>query len=171
MATDHLFVLGGARSGKTAFAEQTALATGKAPVYLATGGAGDAEMAARIEAHRAARGPAWRTVEEPLKLAAAMSRESRAETVILVDCLTLWLSNLMADDADPLAAGAELVEALAAAPGPVILVSNEVGQGIVPANPLARRFRDAAGRLHQILAAAVPRAVFIVAGLPINLKG
>ena len=171
MATDHLFVLGGARSGKTAFAEQTALATGKAPVYLATGGAGDAEMAARIEAHRAARGPAWRTVEEPLNLAAAISRESRAETVILVDCLTLWLSNLMADDADPLAAGAELVEALAAAPGPVILVSNEVGQGIVPANPLARRFRDAAGRLHQILAAAVPRAVFIVAGLPINLKG
>ena len=171
MATDHLFVLGGARSGKTAFAEQTALATGKAPVYLATGGAGDAEMAARIEAHRAARGPAWRTVEEPLKLAAAMSRESRAETVILVDCLTLWLSNLMADDADPLAASAGLVEALAAAPGPVILVSNEVGQGIVPANPLARRFRDAAGRLHQILAAAVPRAVFIVAGLPINLKG
>ena len=171
MAAGHLFVLGGARSGKTAFAEQTALATGMAPIYLATGGAGDAEMAARIEAHRAARGPAWRTVEEPLNLAAAISRESRAETVILVDCLTLWLSNLMADDADPLAAGAGLVEALAAAPGPVILVSNEVGQGIVPANPLARRFRDAAGRLHQTVAAAVPRAVFIVAGLPINLKG
>ena len=171
MAAGHLFVLGGARSGKTAFAEQTALATGKAPVYLATGGAGDAEMAARIEAHRAARGPAWRTVEEPLNLAAAISRESRAETVILVDCLTLWLSNLMDDDADPLAAGAGLVEALAAAPGPVILVSNEVGQGIVPANPLARRFRDAAGQLHQTVAAAVPRAVFIVAGLPITLKG
>ena len=171
MVAGHLFVLGGARSGKTAFAEQTALATGKAPVYLATGGAGDAEMAARIKAHRAARGPAWRTVEEPLNLSAAISRESRAETVILVDCLTLWLSNLMADDADPLAAGAGLVEALAAAPGPVILVSNEVGQGIVPANPLARHFRDAAGRLHQTVAAAVPRAVFIVAGLPINLKG
>ena len=171
MAAGHLFVLGGARSGKTAFAEQTALATGKAPVYLATGGAGDAEMAARIEAHRAARGLAWRTVEEPLNLAATISRESRAETVILVDCLTLWLSNLMADDADPLAAGAGLVEALAAAPGPVILVSNEVGQGIVPANPLARRFRDAAGRLHQTVAAVVPRAVFVVAGLPINLKG
>ena len=87
MAAGHLFVLGGARSGKTEFAEQTALATGKAPVYLATGGVGDAEMAARIEAHRAARGPAWQTVEEPLNLAGAISRESRAETVILVDCL------------------------------------------------------------------------------------
>ena len=171
MAAGHLFVLGGTRSGKTAFAEQTALATGKAPVYLATGGAGDAEMAARIEAHRAARGPAWRTVEEPLNLAATISCESCSETVILIDCLTLWLSNLMVDDADPMAAGAGLVEALAAAEGPVILVSNEVGQGVVPANPLARRFRDAAGRLHQTVAATVPRAVFIVAGLPISLKG
>jgi adenosylcobinamide kinase/adenosylcobinamide-phosphate guanylyltransferase len=167
----HVFILGGARSGKSRYAEDTALAFKLRPVYLATGGAGDGEMADRIAAHQAARDARWHTVEEPLDLAETLIRESTAETVILVDCLTLWLSNLMAAKRDTTAARAELLTALAVTPGPVILVSNEVGLGIVPMNALARQFRDEAGHLHQAVAAAVPKVVFIAAGLPLVMKG
>ena len=157
-------VLGGARSGKSAYAES--LLDGG--TYLATATAGDAEMAARIAAHRARRGKAWRTLEEPLELAAALAK---CKGPVLVDCLTLWLANIMqagrAVDAEVQA----LVAALQDLAGPVVLVSNEVGQGIVPDNPLAREFRDRAGRLNQDVAAVAGRVVLVAAGLPLVLKG
>jgi adenosylcobinamide kinase/adenosylcobinamide-phosphate guanylyltransferase len=163
-------VLGGARSGKSAYAEALARADGRARVYVATGTAGDDEMRARIDAHRARRGPDWRTIEEPLALTAVIAAQADADAVALVDCLTLWLSNLMLADRDPEAETRGLVAALAAAAGPVVLVSNEVGLGLVPDTPLGRRFRDAQGRLNQAVAAAVPRVVFVAAGLPLVLK-
>ena len=125
-------VLGGARSGKSRHAEQLALATGLAPVYLATAQGLDDEMARRIAAHRARRGPVWRTVEEPLDLTGALGRECAPERIVLVDCLTLWLSNLMIAGRPVEAESARLLEALPGLPGPAVLVSNEVGQGIVP---------------------------------------
>ena len=137
-------------------------------VYVATAAAGDAEMAARIAAHRAARGPGWQTIEAPHALPGALA-EAGAQPV-LVDCLTLWLSNLMLAGADLAAAQAGLVAALAARPAPTVLVGNEVGLGIVPDNALARAFRDAAGRLHQDLAARAGRVLFMVAGLPMTVK-
>lgn len=166
-----LFVLGGARSGKSRFAEAQALAAGRNPVYLATAQAWDGEMADRIAQHRADRGPGWITVEEPLELAAALRRECAPDRVVLVDCLTLWVNNLLCAERDVAAATAGLLGALREAAGPVALVSNEVGLGIVPDNPLARRFRDDAGRLHQAVAAAADRVVFMVAGLPMAVKG
>lgn len=159
-------VLGGARSGKSAYAE--ALIGDRPAVYLATGGAGDAEMAARIRAHRARRGPQWRTVEEPLELAAALRKLGHGP--ILVDCLTLWLSNLMLADRDIDAETAGLEAALDGLTGPVVMVANEVGLGIVPDNALARAFRDHAGRLNQTIAARARRVVFVAAGLPLMLK-
>jgi adenosylcobinamide kinase/adenosylcobinamide-phosphate guanylyltransferase len=163
-------VLGGARSGKSAFAQARAEATRGACVYLATARAGDAEMAARIAAHRRQRGPRWRTVEEPLALAAALRREAGADRIVLVDCLTLWLSNLLAAGADMAVERDGLVAACGELPGPVILVSNEVGQGIVPDNALARRFIDEAGWLHQQLARVAGEVFFLTAGLPQRLK-
>ena len=159
------FVLGGARSGKSAYAE--ALVTAYPPpwTYLATAQAFDAEMRARIDAHRAARVPGWSTVEAPVKLAEAL----REPGPMLVDCLTLWLSNLMLGEHDIDAATASLLKLLDR-PHPTVLVSNEVGLGIVPDNALARAFRDAAGRLHQAVAARADRVVFMVAGLPMVLK-
>lgn len=163
-------VLGGARSGKSRFAERLVAGSGLRPVYVATARAGDAEMAARIAAHRARRGNAWTVVEEPLDLPGALAA-APPDSAVLVDCLTLWLANLMAAGRDAGAAGDALVAALAArARPPVVLVSNEVGQGVVPGNPLARRFRDAAGRLHQDIAAAADRVCFVTAGLPHWLK-
>lgn len=162
-------VLGGARSGKSAYAERLAEAAG-APVYLATGQAGDAEMAARIAAHRARRGAGWTTVEEPLDLVGALGASARPGRAVLVDCLTLWLANLMHDGRDPDAETARLAAALPGLAGPAVLVGNEVGLGIVPDNALARRFRDAAGRLNQAVAAAADRVVFVAAGLPLTLK-
>ena len=149
-------VLGGARSGKSAYAEALITAAGAQAVYIATATAGDAEMTARIAAHRARRGAAWRTVEVPEALADALRREAAPARAILVDCLTLWLSNLMLAERDVAAASAELVHLLPALPGRVVLVANEVGLGIVPENALARAFRDAAGRLHQAVAAGLP---------------
>ncbi len=169
-------LLGGARSGKSRFGEEmieSRIAAGiyASGVYLATAEAGDGEMTARIEAHRARRGDDWQTVEEPLAMAAKLAAHSGADIPILVDCLTLWLSNLMAagrnldDDSDA------LIDALAAAPGPVVLVSNEVGQGLVPMNKLGRDFRDAAGVLNQRVAAAADAVALMVAGLPLPVKG
>lgn len=162
-------VLGGARSGKSTYAERLIGAPGPA-LYLATAEAGDDEMAERIRLHRARRGAGWETVEEPLGLPEAIARCARPDRPILVDCLTLWLGNLMGADRDIDAAGSSLLAALAAAAGPVVLVSNEVGLGIVPATPLGRAFRDHAGRLNQAVAAAAGRVVFVAAGLPFILK-
>lgn len=162
-------ILGGARSGKSARAEAL-LAGAAGKVYVATGQAFDAEMAERIAAHRARRGAGWETVEEPLDLPGVLGRDFGGRPV-LVDCLTLWLSNLLLAGADTDAAAEALDAALAAAPGPVVLVSNEVGLSIVPENALARRFRDAAGRLNQRVAARCDRVEFIAAGLPLVLKG
>ncbi len=161
-------VLGGARSGKSAWAE--AQVAGGPATYLATAQVGDAEMAARIQAHRARRGGGWRTVEEPLDLAAALRAHARPERPILVDCLTLWLTNLMLAGRDVAAESAALVAALPSLAGPVLLVSNEVGLGIVPDNALARQFRDHAGRLHQDIGRIANRVVFVAAGLPMFLK-
>ncbi|SFH97503.1 bifunctional adenosylcobinamide kinase/adenosylcobinamide-phosphate guanylyltransferase [Albimonas pacifica] len=172
----HALVLGGARSGKTSCAQGWAEALGPARVYLATGQAFDAEMEDRIARHKAERGEGWSTVEEPLDLPAALALAAAAPgpaapDVLLVDCLTLWLSNLMHHDRDPEAETAALLAALAQAPRPVILVSNELGLGLVPETPLGRAFRDAQGRLNQAAAAAVDDVIFVAAGLPLVLKG
>lgn len=166
----HRLVLGGARSGKTRHGLACAEALGSARVYIATAEAGDAEMAARIARHRAERGAGWSTLEAPLELADALAAVDGADAV-LVDCLTLWLSNLMLAGRDAEAAGARLLAALAAAAVPVVLVSNEVGLGLVPETPLGRRFRDAQGLLNQRVAAAVGCVDFVAAGLPLRLKG
>jgi adenosylcobinamide kinase/adenosylcobinamide-phosphate guanylyltransferase len=163
-------VLGGARSGKSAWAEACAASSGLSPVYLATAEPGDAEMAERIAHHRARRGARWATVEEPLELAAALADWARPDRAVVVDCLTLWLANLMDAERDPEAEAERLIAALAQLRGPALLVSNEVGLGIVPDNALARAFRDAAGRLNQRVAAAAQHVVFLAAGLPLTLK-
>lgn len=163
-------VLGGARSGKSVFAERLALESGLEKVYLATATAGDAEMRGRIAHHRNRRGGGWRTVEEPLRLTDALARESSADRVVLVDCLTLWLSNIMHADLDVAAETGRLTDQLQQTRGPVLLVSNEVGLGLVPDTPLGRAFRDAQGRLNQNVAAVVPNVAFVAAGLPLWLK-
>ncbi len=163
-------VLGGARSGKSHFAEALVESSGLDAVYVATAQAGDEEMAARIAHHQARRGAVWRTVEAPLQLAAALAREAAPGRAVLVDCLTLWLANIMADGCDVEAEAERLVAALGELAGPVVLVSNEVGQGIVPDNALARAFRDHAGRLHQDIAAAADTVYFVTAGLAQTLK-
>jgi len=162
-------VLGGARSGKSLYAEQL-LDKHAEKIYLATAEAGDAEMAARIEAHQRRRGDGWRTVEEPLGLAAALAGYSRPGVPVLVDCLTLWLSNIMAAGRDVEGDIGALAEALRTLAGPVVLVSNEVGLGIVPDNALARAYMDNAGRLNQAIAAAADRVVVMHAGLAQVLK-
>jgi len=161
-------ILGGARSGKSSYAERQAKASGLAVTYIATGEARDAEMAERIAHHRERRPAAWRTVEAPLRLADALRRETAANTCTIVDCLTLWLSNVLL--------GAQeheiekLLATLPALPGHLLLVSNEVGWGIVPENALARRFRDEQGRLNQRVAALAEQVTLVAAGLPLRLK-
>jgi len=171
--TDFTLVLGGARSGKSRIAEARILAlpqTG-APLYIATAQAFDDEMTARIAAHRAQRaGAGWRTIEAPLALAEALE-QAPPQTPVLIDCLTLWLSNHLLARSDLPAEGARLARAIAAHPAPLIAVANEVGLGIVPDNALARRFRDEAGRLNQHLAAQAGRVILVTAGLPLALKG
>jgi adenosylcobinamide kinase / adenosylcobinamide-phosphate guanylyltransferase len=163
-------VLGGARSGKSRHAEALGRAHGGDMIYIATGEARDGEMAERIARHRAARGSAWTTIEEPLELAAVLERAARPQRFVLVDCITLWISNVMARGR-PVSEEIEgLCRVMAAVSGDVCLVSNEVGLGIVPDNPLARRFRDEAGLAHQRLAAVCQHVVFMVAGLPITVK-
>jgi adenosylcobinamide kinase/adenosylcobinamide-phosphate guanylyltransferase len=163
-------VLGGARSGKSSFAEQLVEASGLERVYLATATAEDDEMRSRIAHHRERRGNGWMTVEEPLALVDALTREATRGRAVLVDCLTLWLSNLMFSGRDPDVEARRLTRFLGVARYPIIFVSNEVGLGLVPETPLGRSFRDAQGRLNQIIAAAVPDVVFIAAGLPLWLK-
>ncbi|HTV85316.1 MAG TPA: bifunctional adenosylcobinamide kinase/adenosylcobinamide-phosphate guanylyltransferase [Dyella sp.] len=166
-------ILGGARSGKSALAERLAHGSGREVVYLATAQAGDAEMAARIAHHRARRPASWLSVEEPLHLAHALRAHVREDRIVLVDCLTLWLSNLLGD-ADAQRFERErtaLLDILPGLPGEVLMVSNEVGLGIVPLGELTRRFVDEAGRLHQSLAAICERVLFVAAGLPMVLKG
>jgi len=162
-------VLGGARSGKSRYAETLMAALPPPWVYVATAQAGDAEMAERIAAHRLRRGRDWQTIEVPHQLTAALEGVA-AGAPVLVDCLTLWLSNRMLADGDLEAEIAHLEAALDGRRGPVVLVSNEVGFGIVPDNALARRFRDLQGRLNQRLAARAGRVVLVVAGLPVVVK-
>jgi adenosylcobinamide kinase/adenosylcobinamide-phosphate guanylyltransferase len=162
-------VIGGARSGKSRYAETLITALPPPWIYAATGQALDAEMAARIEAHRARRGAGWTTIEAPRDLAAALAAHAEAPT--LVDCLTLWLSNLMMADAQIEQEIDRLAQALAKAAAPVVLVANEVGSGIVPDNALARRFRDLQGGLNQRIAAQADQVVLVVAGLPLYVKG
>lgn len=164
------FVLGGARSGKTSYALSQALGrkAGRL-VMIATAQALDGEMAQRIARHQAERGDQWTTIEAPKALAEAV-RELKAGDVAVVDCLTLWLTNHMLEDAELTPVVDELVLALSESPAELIVISNEVGQGIVPDNALARRFRDEAGWMHQKVAAAAGRFVLVTAGLPLALK-
>jgi adenosylcobinamide kinase/adenosylcobinamide-phosphate guanylyltransferase len=166
----HVLVLGGRRSGKSRFAEALVLGSGLRPVYIATATAADDEMAARIAAHRSRRGDEWRTHEAPVRLADTLAGAATAGSAVLVDCLTLWLANLMGAGLDIGKETATLIGALHAAAGPVVIVSNEVGGGIVPDNALARRYSDAHGILNQGVAAAVGRVVLMTAGLPLQLK-
>ncbi|MEP7044722.1 MAG: bifunctional adenosylcobinamide kinase/adenosylcobinamide-phosphate guanylyltransferase [Dokdonella sp.] len=166
-------ILGGARSGKSALAEQLASEAAREVVYLATAQALDAEMADRIAHHRARRPSHWRCVEEPVALASTLRAHAREGGCVLVDCLTLWLSNLLCDtDLQRYEhERAALLDTLPTLPGEIVLVSNEVGLGVVPLGALARRYVDEAGRLHQALAAHCERVIFVAAGLPLALKG
>ena len=168
--TRSLLVLGGARSGKSAYALKLAEAYSPERLYLATAAPGDEEMAARIARHRAERGRGWTTLEEPLEVARALRAEAGPGRVIVVDCLTLWLSNLMLAGRDPGSAVAALADAIRALAGPAILISNEVGMGIVPDHKLGREFRDWQGRANQEIAQACDAAILIAAGLPLRLK-
>jgi adenosylcobinamide kinase/adenosylcobinamide-phosphate guanylyltransferase len=163
-------VLGGARSGKSRHAEKLVEAQPGACIYLATAQALDAEMSERIRRHRERRGPRWETLEESIDIVGALESTARPDGAVLLDCLTLWLSNLMTAKRDIEAEASRLVAALASLPGPVVLVSNEVGLGVVPDNALARGFMDHAGRLHQRVAEAAQSVVFLAAGLPLDLK-
>ena len=162
-------VLGGARSGKSRHAEGLVTALPPPWTYVATAEAGDEEMAARIKSHRERRGAQWRTIEAPRELAKALA--ACGDGPVLVDCLTLWLSNLMLAEANVEEETAQLEETLAATKGPLVLVANEVGSGIVPSYPLGRRFRDMQGILNQRMAARAERVILMVAGLPLALKG
>lgn len=164
-------IIGGARSGKSAYALKLAEAASKQCVFIATAEALDDEMAERITRHQDDRGANWKTVEAPLALRDAIEAHANVTNVCLVDCLTLWLSNLMHADRDVEAETDLLVKGLQQAGGRVILVSNEVGMGIVPEHPLGRRFRDAQGRLNQRIACVSDRVEFVAAGLPLTLKG
>jgi len=163
-------VLGGARSGKSRYAEGLVDRHPGRRTYLATAEILDDEMAARVKAHRDRRDGDWKTVEEPLDLAHALKAETGQGAAVLVDCLTLWLGNLLGKERDAEAEIDGLIASVSQFGGPVVFVSNEVGLGIVPGNALARRFRDLAGILHQRLAEKADRVVFVTAGLPMNLK-
>jgi adenosylcobinamide kinase/adenosylcobinamide-phosphate guanylyltransferase len=169
-STHLTLVIGGARSGKSRYAESLIAARPPPWLYVATAEPLDDEMRARIVAHRARRGPGWHVVEAARDVAGAIGGAA-ADGAVLVDCLTLWLSNLMLAGADIEAETERLEAALARATTPIVLVSNEVGFGIVPDNALARRFRDAHGRLNQRIAARADRVVLMVAGLPLVVKG
>ncbi|MGY3040809.1 adenosylcobinamide kinase/adenosylcobinamide-phosphate guanylyltransferase [Rhodanobacter sp. TND4EL1] len=166
-------ILGGARSGKSALAERLARDSGLEVVYIATAQAHDAEMVARIAHHRDRRPVQWQSVEEPLALADTLSAYAQPDRCVLVDCLTLWLSNLLgdADDKRLRCEYEALLDVLPALPGELLIVSNEVGLGVVPMGELTRRFVDETGRLHQAMAARCERVLFVTAGLPLPLKG
>lgn len=166
-------ILGGARSGKSRYAETLAQQSGREVIYIATATAQDAEMQSRIAHHQASRPAHWQTIEEPLALATCLQQYAAPGRLLLVDCLTLWLTNLLcAEDASRLQAETnQLLRCLPALAGDIILVSNEVGLGVIPLGELTRRYVDEAGRLHQQLAAQMQSVVFMVAGLPHVLKG
>ncbi|MGH6809432.1 MAG: bifunctional adenosylcobinamide kinase/adenosylcobinamide-phosphate guanylyltransferase [Ensifer adhaerens] len=166
-----VLVLGGARSGKSSFSERLVEASGLNMHYVATGRAWDDEMRERIDHHRARRGEGWTTHEEPLDLVSLLTRIDDENRVVLVDCLTLWVTNLMMEGRDMAAEFAALAAFLPEARARLILVSNEVGLGIVPENRMARDFRDHAGRLHQIVAEKSAEVYFVAAGLPLKMKG
>ncbi len=171
MYKGRVLVLGGARSGKSCMAEEIIEKSGLARFYLATAEAGDAEMRARIAEHRARRGADWQTLETPLDLESALADTARPDRAVLVDCLTLWLSNILLGNADVEERIAVLVANLRELPGLIVLVSNEVGLGLVPDNALGRSVRDAQGQLNQSVAATCQTVIFVAAGLPLALKG
>ncbi len=166
-----ILVLGGARSGKSAFAEKLVDESGLAKCYLATGQVFDAEMKRRVGTHQSRRGSEWQLCEEPVEIGAVLSDVCNVKKAVLVDCLTLWVTNLMMAEKDLLSECDRLAEQLATLSGTVVFVSNEVGQGIVPDNAMARAFRDYAGLLHQKIAAISDDVYFVTAGLPQKLKG
>lgn len=170
-ASDLTLILGGARSGKSALAERLVTALPAPWTYIATAQTWDEEMRQRVRHHRESRVPGWITVEEPLDLPGALRAADEAGHPVLVDCLTLWLTNLILREGDVDADSAALLAVLPTLHVPVILVSNEVGLGIVPDNRLSREFRDRAGRLHQDIARIAGRVLFVAAGLPLTLKG
>jgi len=164
-------VLGGARSGKSHYAEQTVDQLQRQVIYIATAEAGDQEMQQRINLHRAQRPATWQLVEEPINLSEALLKSDNNTNVILVDCLTLWLSNVLAEnDSNTQAKVDELVDAVSQVSTELVMVSNEVGQGVVPMGKLTRKFVDESGRMHQKLAQVCEHVVFITAGLPQILK-
>jgi adenosylcobinamide kinase/adenosylcobinamide-phosphate guanylyltransferase len=163
-------VLGGARSGKSRYAQAVAEGSDLAPVLIATARAGDAEMTERITRHKAERGPKWYTVEEPLLIEAAIAQWSSPARILVIDCVSFWIANLLFEGADVARAVNALADAIGHAAGPILFVSNEVGGGIVPGNALSRRFRDEQGRVNQILAGACSHVVLVAAGLPVLLK-
>jgi adenosylcobinamide kinase / adenosylcobinamide-phosphate guanylyltransferase len=165
-----LLVLGGARSGKSRYAQRMAEASGLRPLLIATAEAHDAEMALRIGRHAALRDAHWTLVEEPVALAGALRHEARKDRIVVVDCATLWLSNLLLKNDNVATATQDLAQSIAGLAGPVIFVSNEVGCGIVPENALARAFRDAQGLLNQALAEACEAVVLVNAGIALCLK-
>lgn len=171
MNAGSVLVLGGARSGKSRYAEAIAEESGLDMVYVATARALDDEMDERIRHHKVRRGADWVTVDAPVELTGALKQVGGVDKAIVVDCLTLWLTNRMLDGDDPEPVVADLAERARDMPGLIVFVSNEVGGGIVPDNRLARDFRDAQGRLNQTMAAACDRVVLVVAGLPMMLKG
>lgn len=166
-------ILGGVRSGKSRLAEQHAQATGLPVSYIATATGEDEEMRARIAHHQQQRSAQWHLLEEPLALAAALQREAADDRCVLVDCLTLWLTNLLCaqDETRLQQETAALLQVLPGLPGHIILVSNETGMGVVPLGELTRRYCDEAGRLHQAVAQRCEKVILTVAGLPLNLKG
>ncbi|HSM43045.1 MAG TPA: bifunctional adenosylcobinamide kinase/adenosylcobinamide-phosphate guanylyltransferase [Afifellaceae bacterium] len=171
MNTGSILVLGGARSGKSRYAEAIAEKSSLDKIYVATARSLDDEMDERIRPHRARRGADWETLEVPVDLADALVRTCGRARTVVVDCLTLWLTNRMLTGEDPEPAISDLAERVPELDGLTVFVSNEVGGGIVPDNRLAREFRDAQGRLNQAMAAACDRVVLVVAGLPMLLKG
>jgi len=166
------FVLGGARSGKSAYAESVANTSGCELIYIATASAGDSEMSERIKKHKERRGVNWQTIEEEIDISAIIQQqETSNQKLILVDCLTLWLSNLLHYNLDIGEETQKLLCALKKTTAEIILVSNEVGQGIIPDNVLARKFVDEAGILHQKIAAISDNVIFVTAGIPTKIKG
>ena len=170
MKSEITLVLGGAKSGKSLFAESLVLKSGLNPVYIATGRAFDDEMVERIEKHRARRDERWRNVEEPLALTNALQLSEMQGSMILVDCITLWITNLMMAEANVEKEIEQLINYLNGAQCPIVFVSNEVGQGVVPANAMAREFVDLSGLAHQKIASVSKQAYFVTAGIAQTLK-
>lgn len=176
MNTRMVFVTGGARSGKSDFAIELAGKSGGWPAYVATATAGDPEMAERIAKHKKERGSSWTTIEEPLDLRRVLAAMTRGENAVVLDCLTLWLTNIMMQDEEDFELMAdimsrELAKKLRELGGTVVIVSNEVGMGIVPDNKLGRRFRDMAGKVNNLFARTSDEVYMVVSGLPVKIKG